>query len=455
MFGTWRDLTHFYQISDLLAHFNVSDDVWDGFLHQIGPLGEDVRLLAALPRLAIVAACSNALHGDGSAFVPVDATQVGLVWRMARRVMAYRAGVAEENFTDEDPWSQSSPSTTSTSATPGPTSSGSGVKERVLKMASLIDQQDESELMPPTPDQVHGWVQNFVKIMGSMPDEIEEPTGNQLAGLAKRVISQRGSPYVDFAVWVPFERKLAKNHKFRIYTPLGDGSFLQRDLPGPASFQAWTASWRVFRMLNISSLAAWKPTSDRSRRWWYNGPSVGDWSMRPRTMQEQTSVCRCPAWVYHESLVGKSKTEAAGEYPQELCEEVAKLVVSVWKRILSLEFWRHQMKVRGDEVSELQKKWTINEMARVKRSTEDDPRGKRARDNNIAEALKAEKVEENVIPSANKEMSNKDIRERQNENAVGGMRNPDISFRECSSWGQWGRKSGRLGMSLPEPNRMS
>ena len=119
-------------------------------------------------------------------------------------------------------------------------------------MSSLIDQQDESELMPPTPDQVHGWVQNFVKIMGAMPDEIEEPTGNQLAGLAKRVISQGGSPYVDFAVWVPFERKLAKNHKFRIYTPLGDGSFLQRDLPGPASFQAWTASWRVqSSLLNV------------------------------------------------------------------------------------------------------------------------------------------------------------------------------------------------------------
>ena len=230
MFGTWRDLTHVYQISDLLTHFNVSDDVWNGFLHQIGPLGEDVRLLAALPRLAIVAACSNALHGDGSAFVPVDATQVGLVWRMARRVMAFRAGIAEENFTDEDPWSQSPPSTTPTVSMPGPTTSGSGVKERVLKMSSLIDQQDESELVPPTPDQVHGWVQNFVKIMGSMPDEIEEPTGNQLAGLAKRVISQGGSPYVDFAVWVPFERKLAKNNKFRIYTPLGDESFSGVDL---------------------------------------------------------------------------------------------------------------------------------------------------------------------------------------------------------------------------------
>ena len=99
MFGTWRDLTHFYQISDLLAHFNVSDDVWDGFLHQIGPLGEDVRLLAALPRLAIVAACSNALHGDGSAFVPVDATQVGLVWRMARRVI--RSGLVSRRRTSQ------------------------------------------------------------------------------------------------------------------------------------------------------------------------------------------------------------------------------------------------------------------------------------------------------------------------------------------------------------------
>ena len=34
--------------------------------------------------------------------------------------------------------------------------------------------------------------------------------------------------------------------------PSGDGSFLQKDLPGPASFQAWTASWRVFRACLMS-----------------------------------------------------------------------------------------------------------------------------------------------------------------------------------------------------------
>ena len=48
--------------------------------------------------------------------------------------------------------------------------------------------------------------------------------------------------------------------KCRVFTPLGDGSFLQRDLAGPASYQSWLAAWRVFRtaalMLNVASLAS-------------------------------------------------------------------------------------------------------------------------------------------------------------------------------------------------------
>ena len=70
----------------------------------------------------------------------------------------------------------------------------------------------------------------------------------------------------------------------------------------------------------------------------------------------------------------------------------------------------------GNEVSEPQKKWTLNEMARVRRSTEDDAQGKAARENNIAEALKAKKVEEKV-PSDSKEAMRKEVREKQNENA--------------------------------------
>ena len=46
----------------------------------------------------------------------------------------------------------------------------------------------------------------------------------------------------------------------RVCTPLGNGSFLQKDLPGPSTLMAWKASWQVFRaaciMLNICSIAS-------------------------------------------------------------------------------------------------------------------------------------------------------------------------------------------------------
>lgn len=45
---------------------------------------------------------------------------------------------------------------------------------------------------------------------------------------------------------------------------------------------------------------------------------------------------------------------------------MAKNVVATWKRTLSLEFWRHRLAVKQDEVSDLQKKWVLNEEKRTK-----------------------------------------------------------------------------------------
>lgn len=91
---------------------------------------------------------------------PLEATQVGLVWR---RMIAFRAGVAEEAFVNEDPWSPAetqpvAPVGSGTTATSRPHPQGSsGLKENVLKMQSLIDQCDESELMPPEAKDVNRW----------------------------------------------------------------------------------------------------------------------------------------------------------------------------------------------------------------------------------------------------------------------------------------------------------
>ena len=52
-------------------------------------------------------------------------------------------------------------------------------------MNSLIDQQDESELLPPPATEVDKWYQKYIVAMGAQPDETEEPTSAQLAALHK------------------------------------------------------------------------------------------------------------------------------------------------------------------------------------------------------------------------------------------------------------------------------
>ena len=83
----------------------------------------------------------------------------------------------------------------------------------------------------------------------------------------------------------------------------------------------------------------------------------GVWAGRLEDTESLQKVCRCPAWIIHTSLIGKRLTARAAEYPTQLCEAVAKLVVNVWKRTLNLEWWWYQVETKSQEVSHLQKAW--------------------------------------------------------------------------------------------------
>eukprot|EP00435_Cladocopium_sp_Y103_P073812 s637_g45.t1 len=257
VFGSWNDLRNFGSVDDILDHFQTPEEVWRAFERQVGSPGSDIRLLAALPKIALVTGCGNAVTPQGP-LTPMQATQVGLVWRLARRAVAAQSGTAESDYVDIDPWMEEV-SRDKLPQEPSAKTSGS-VKERVLKMSSLIDQQDESELLPPSASEVDAWYQNYIVVMGSQPDESEEPTANQLAALHKRVFIENRAPYTDFSVWTPYERRMSRLQKCRVFAPLGDGTYLQKDLPGPPSYSSWRASWNVFRaaclMLNICSIAA-------------------------------------------------------------------------------------------------------------------------------------------------------------------------------------------------------
>ena len=255
------DIPDIHVIPVLLRQLNVADDLWDAFIGTAGDPGNDVRLLAAMPHWTIPQIVGAALLANGNRLTPIQAAQVGLVWRNSRWVTHVRGGGNPDTFVDRDPWldeaSPGPPDGTGAGAgtpiPPGSAGSGaSGSKENVLKMANLVDQTDDSETKLPDAVLLNEWTQKYIAVMGAPPQEEEEPTDAQLAALHHRVRVQRQPPYVDFSVWLPFGRRVLKNQKFRAFLPIGDGSFMMKELPGPQNLQQWLVSWRVFKVACIS-----------------------------------------------------------------------------------------------------------------------------------------------------------------------------------------------------------
>ena len=198
----------------------IPQSVWTAFINQVGDPGTSIQFVAALPAFIVSQACSAATFPDGSMFNPINATQVGLVWRVCRKAIFVKNGGAEADFIDVEPWNDPNTTAQSLPAVPGGATKATGVKEHVLKMASLVDQSDESELIPAAPDKVQEWIQRYITTMGSPPEEEEEATDAQLAALYKRTVVLKQAPYCDFSVWTPFGRRALRSQKFRTFVPL-------------------------------------------------------------------------------------------------------------------------------------------------------------------------------------------------------------------------------------------
>ena len=65
---------------------------------------------------------------------------------------------------------------------------------------------------------------------------------------------------MDMGVWQPFARRVSRSIKFRAWLPSGDGTYICRELPGPANYMQWLAAWQVLAVaalrLQIVSRAA-------------------------------------------------------------------------------------------------------------------------------------------------------------------------------------------------------
>ena len=69
------------------------------------------------------------------------------------------------------------------------------------------------------------------------------------------MIRERKAPYADFAIWGKADSAKIKAAKMRGVRPMPDGSWVQVEVTGPGSLEAWRECHKVFKtaaiMLNI------------------------------------------------------------------------------------------------------------------------------------------------------------------------------------------------------------
>lgn len=294
LFPTEAEAAAFGSLDSVIAWVGVPDNVWLSTQLQLGDPRNLTRNIAMLPHALVHealrgitvpvpgAAGESGAEDEGEpggerALTPVETAQVGMVWRICRR-MAHRAsGQTWESYIDIDPCEAPPPAGT---VVVGKTDGSSGPLEPTvagtkLKLSTVLDQGDDGEVAQASSAQVESWFQSYISLKQAHPPEEEEPTAAQLTALHHRVVVLRSTPYADFALWGPFGRKALRAGKFRAWLPAPGGGYLSKELPGPESLAHWVASWRVFvvaaLMLGVvaeASLQAYERCIERLTRQW-------------------------------------------------------------------------------------------------------------------------------------------------------------------------------------------
>ena len=253
------ELAQLTSLADVVQFSGLDAAVWTRFSRQLGE-PPSVRVIAMVPASVLQRTISGLRIPSGPP--PADGAdpptreasvtetiQMALVWRVARQAVG---------LGDLDPML---PDCTSSSAPPPPVSGHQGAAAtppvvqassatsplRSVKMSNVLDQTDDSVITSKTRAEMGIYYENHREITGSEPLPEAEPTDLQVAAMEDKVIFRDESPYADFSILTPFGRRIQKVMKAKSFTFQPDGSWRSAEIPGPPSFQAWMACFRVYR----------------------------------------------------------------------------------------------------------------------------------------------------------------------------------------------------------------
>ena len=67
-----------------------------------------------------------------------------------------------------------------------------------------------------------------------------------------KILKRGEAPYADFSILTPFGRRMQKQSKARKFSLQPDGTWKTVEIPGPPTFVAWQACWKVYRSVLLT-----------------------------------------------------------------------------------------------------------------------------------------------------------------------------------------------------------
>ena len=167
----------------------------------------------------------------------METIHIAYMWRVARQTLG---------MSDLDPLADPTPSP---SVPQGGAIAPAGSFQKKIKASSVTDQMDDTEISLMSRTELDDAHANHIEMTGAEPADEAEPTGEQISAMRDRIVKRGESPYADFSILTPYGRTMQKQLKTRSWVMQQDGTFKALDVPGPPSFDAWAACWKVFRAI--------------------------------------------------------------------------------------------------------------------------------------------------------------------------------------------------------------
>lgn len=233
---TETEIANFDSVDKVIQWAGLDAATWTVINAQLGNLTH-IRMIAGLPLRFLQQTLTAARIPVRGSTTPreLSAAETTFVWRAARRACGLE---------DMDPLAERAASPT---GPPTTTAATGGLGAKKVKASNVVDQLDESEVDLLTRAELDTAYLRHVEVTGSEPSAEAEPTPEQVAGLRDKVIKRGEAPYTDFSVLTPYGRRVQQSMKTRSVMFQPDGTFRYADIPGPPSFQAWAACWKVYR----------------------------------------------------------------------------------------------------------------------------------------------------------------------------------------------------------------